>query len=58
MSDTTLTHDNLLAIYEAMLKIKRIDRSKYFDKYFNEVANRLEEIKFLYILIEDNERNK
>ena len=58
MSDTTLTHDNLLAIYEAMLKIKRIDRSKYFDKYFNEVANRLEEIKFLYILIEDNDRNK
>jgi hypothetical protein len=41
-----------------MLKIKRIDRSKYFDKYFNEVANRLEEIKFLYILIEDNDRNK
>jgi hypothetical protein len=55
MSDTTLTHDNLVQIYSAMIQIKPIDRSVYFDKYFKEVKDRLEEIRFLYKLTKEDD---
>jgi hypothetical protein len=58
MSETTLTHDNLVQIYSAMIQIKPIDRSVYFDKYFKEVKDRLEEIRFLYNLTKQNDRDK
>ena len=58
MSDTTLTHDNLVQIYSAMIQIKPIDRSVYFDKYLKEVKERLEEIRFLYKLTKQNDGNK
>ena len=58
MNQTSLTHDNLVQIYAAMLQIKPIDRSVYFDKYFKEVKDRLEEIRFLYNLTNQNECNK
>jgi hypothetical protein len=58
MSETTLTHDNLVQIYSAMIQIKPIDRSVYFDKYFKEVKDRLEEIRFLYNLTKQNDGNK
>jgi hypothetical protein len=58
MKQTSLTHENLLEIYAAMLQINPIDRSVYFDKYFKEVKDRLEEIRFLNNLINQNERNK
>lgn len=58
MSETTLTHDNLVRIYSAMIQIKPIDRSVYFDKYFKEVKDRLEEIRFLYKLTKEDDWNK
>jgi hypothetical protein len=58
MSETTLTHENLKEIYAAMLQIKLIDRSVYFDKYFKEVKDRLNEIYFLNIITDQNDRNK
>jgi hypothetical protein len=58
MSETTLTHDNLVQIYSAMIQIKSIDRSVYFDKYFKEVKDRLEEIRFLYNLTKQNDGDK
>ncbi len=58
MSETSLTHENLVQIYAAMLQIKPIDRSVYFDKYFKEVKDRLEEIRFLYNLTKQNDGNK
>jgi hypothetical protein len=58
MSKTTLTHENLLEIYAAMLQINPIDRSVYFDKYFKEIKDRLEEIRFLNNLINQNDGNK
>ena len=45
MINSTLTLENLLEIYEAMSKIKPIDRSDYFNQYYNEVLNRIKEIK-------------
>ena len=36
--ETTLTMKNLLDILRAMQKIKPIDRSEYFEKYYNEVS--------------------
>ena len=58
MSETTLTHENLVQIYAAMLQIKPIDRSIYFNRYFIEVQDRLEEIRFLNVLIKANDSNK
>ena len=43
MIGDTLTLENLTAIYEAMSKIKEIDRSDYFKQYFKEVEDRLKE---------------
>lgn len=44
---TTLTLENLTAIYDSMIKIKEIDRSDYFNQYFKEIKNRIEEQKLL-----------
>jgi hypothetical protein len=57
MSETTLTHDNLVQIYTAMIQIKPIDRSLYFNRFFFEVQDRLEEIRFLNNLNKLNDRN-
>lgn len=43
MIGDSLTIENLTAIYEAMSKIKEIDRSQYFNQYFKEVENRMKE---------------
>ena len=58
MKQTSLTHDNLVQIYSAMIQIKPIDRSLYFDKYFKEIKDRLDEIRFLHNLINQNDGNK
>jgi hypothetical protein len=42
MIGDTLTFENLKAIKLAMDKIKPIDQSDYFKKYYSEVVNRLE----------------
>lgn len=41
MIGDTLTTENLLAIFEAMSKIKPIDQSEYFNNYYDEVIERL-----------------
>ena len=41
--DTTLTMENLLAIFQAMDRIKPIDRSEYFNDYYREIVSRLSE---------------
>jgi hypothetical protein len=38
---TTLTIENLIEIYNAMVKIKPIDRSDFFNNYFDEVKIRI-----------------
>lgn len=58
MNETTLTHNNLAQIYAAMLQIKPIDRSIYFDKYFKEIKDRLQEIRFLYNITNEDDWNK
>ena len=40
---TTLTMENLLAIFQAMDRIKPVDRSDYFNDYYREIVNRLQE---------------
>jgi len=45
MIGDSLTLDNLMAIYNAMSKIKAVDRSDYFNQYFKEVEDRIELIK-------------
>lgn len=41
MIGDSLTMENLLAIFQAMQKIKPIDQSEYFKKYYAEVMERL-----------------
>ncbi len=41
MIGDTLTTENLLAIFEAMSKIKPIDQSECFNNYYDEVIERL-----------------
>lgn len=43
MIGDTLTMENLLAIFNAMQKIKPIDRSQYFENYMNEIIDRLKD---------------
>lgn len=43
MIGDSLTLENLIAIYEAMSKIKEIDRSEYFNQYLKEVEDRINE---------------
>lgn len=51
MKNTTLTQENLQAIYTAMQVIKENDRSDYFKNYYTEVAERLaQETLFLNAL--------
>jgi hypothetical protein len=40
--ETTLTMENLLAIFQAMDRIKPIDRSEYFNNYYQELISRLQ----------------
>jgi hypothetical protein len=47
MYNSTLTLENLTAIYEAMSKVKEIDKSDYFKQYFEEVKSRIEEEELL-----------
>jgi hypothetical protein len=43
MIGKTLTIENLQAIYEAMSKIQVLDRSLFFEQYYNEVIVRMGE---------------
>lgn len=45
MINQSLTIENLTAIYNAMSKIKEIDRSDFFNQYYQEIKNRINEIK-------------
>jgi len=38
--NTTLTLENIEAIYQAMKKIKNIDKSQCFNEYYDEVVTR------------------
>jgi hypothetical protein len=40
--ETTLTMENLLAIFQAMDRINPIDRSEYFNNYYQELISRLQ----------------
>lgn len=44
MIGDTLTQENLQRILDAMLQIKEIDRSDYFNNYLQEVRERLKTI--------------
>jgi len=57
MNETTNTYDNLLTIYLAMKKIKEIDRSNNFYKYYIEVQDRMNEIIYLNYIMNKNDRN-
>jgi hypothetical protein len=51
MKPTTLTLENLLAIFYAMVKIKPIDRSEYFNNYYAEIIERIvDKEQDLYII--------
>jgi hypothetical protein len=51
--ETTLTMENLLAIFQAMDRIKPIDRSDYFNNYYQEVVGRLQNEQKMKSWIED-----
>ena len=51
---TTLTMENLLAIFQAMDRIKPIDRSDYFNDYYREIVSRLQEQEKVKEWIESN----
>ena len=52
--ETSLTMENLLAIFQAMDRIKPIDRSKYFNDYYQEIVSRLSEQAKVNEWIESN----
>ena len=52
--ETSLTMENLLAIFQAMDKIKPIDRSEYFNDYYSEIVSRLQEQEKVNQWIESN----
>ena len=52
--ETTLTMENLLAIFQAMDRIKPIDRSEYFNDYYREIVSRLSEQEKVKQWIESN----
>lgn len=52
--ETTLTMENLLAIFQAMDRIKPIDRSEYFNDYYREIVSRLQEQEKVKQWIEGN----
>jgi len=41
--ETTLTIENLLAIFQAMARIEPIDRSEYFNNYYHEIVRRIQD---------------
>jgi|LakMenE18May11ns_1017448.scaffolds.fasta_scaffold7385277_1 hypothetical protein len=51
--ETTLTMENLLAIFQAMDRIKPIDRSDYFNNYYQEIVERLQNEQKMKSWIED-----
>jgi len=51
--ETTLTMENLLAIFQAMDRIKPIDRSDYFNNYYQEIVRRLQDEQKMKSWIED-----
>jgi hypothetical protein len=51
--ETTLTMENLLAIFQAMDRINPIDRSDYFNNYYQEVVRRLQDEQKMKSWIED-----
>lgn len=53
MIGSTLTKSNLIAIYEAMSKIKEIDRSEYFKQYYKELEDRIKETSVFRIYNEN-----
>ena len=55
MTGDTLTLENLQAIYEAMSNIKAIDRSDFFNNYFEEVKERINEVELLEDIIRKQE---
>ena len=52
--ETSLTMENLLAIFQAMDRIKPIDRSQYFNDYYQEIVSRLSEQEKVKQWIEGN----
>ena len=52
--ETSLTIENLLAIFQAMDRIKPIDRSEYFNDYYREIVSRLSEQEKVKQWIESN----
>ena len=52
--ETTLTMENLLAIFQAMDRIKPIDRSEYFNDYYREIVSRFQEQEKVKQWIEGN----
>ena len=52
--ETSLTMENLLAIFQAMDRIKPIDRSDYFNDYYREIVSRLSEQAKVNEWIESN----
>ena len=52
--ETSLTIENLLAIFQAMDRIKPIDRSEYFNDYYREIVSRLSEQEKVKQWIEGN----
>ena len=57
--ETTLTIENLKAIYQAMGKIQEIDQSQYFKQYLDEVETRIKESILLneYLQYEQIQQN-
>jgi hypothetical protein len=51
--ETTLTMENLLAIFQAMDRIKPIDRSDYFNNYYQEIVRRIQDEQKMKSWIED-----
>lgn len=52
MIGESLTLENLVAIYEAMSKIKEIDRSEFFNQYLKEVEDRIKEASSINITLQ------
>ena len=52
--ETSLTMENLLAIFQAMDRIKPVDRSEYFNDYYREIVSRLSEQAKVNEWIESN----
>lgn len=55
--NTTNTLENIEAIYQAMKKIKNIDKSQCFNEYFDEVITRRKDLTWQKFF-EDQQRAK